>query len=63
MTKNDKVVAAVKAAIDEKLHELYAANNGKITAEMRTLEYLMCLIEQDPDSPDYANSCIVKMYG
>lgn len=62
MSKEQRKIAAIKDAIDERLKTLYQENEGKISKEMGTLEYLMCLIEADIDSPDYAQSCLIKMY-
>jgi len=61
MTKDTKKINAVKEAIDKKLRELYELEK-KSTPEIKNLEYLMCLIEADPDSPDYALSCSINMY-
>ena len=62
MNKEQRKLTAIKDAIDERLTALYKENQGRISKEMGTLEYLMCLIEADVDSPDYAQSCLIKMY-
>jgi|GEM_PF-6756339 len=60
MNKEQKKLSAVKEAIHQRLEDLYKTK--ELIEEVKTLEYLMCLIEADPDSPDYAHSCLISMY-
>lgn len=63
MEKLSKKIAYIKTAIDERLKEIYAEDtNPACLKEMRTLEYLMCIVEADPDNEDYATSCLIRMY-
>ncbi len=63
MDKHVKKLSFIKDAIDNRLKEIYKENTSEAhLKEMRTLEYLMCIVEADPDNEDYATSCLIRMY-
>ncbi|CCV64322.1 hypothetical protein BN85407450 [Alteracholeplasma palmae J233] len=63
MNKDAKKLAVIKEALDKRLRELYKEARTEICKEAQTLEYIMCLVEADPDNEEYATSCLIKMYG
>lgn len=62
-SKDAKKILHIKEAIDKRLKEIYAEDSLEPNLkEMRTLEYIMCLVEADPNNEDYAMSCLIRMY-
>ncbi|NLK12495.1 MAG: hypothetical protein GX312_02780 [Candidatus Phytoplasma sp.] len=62
MKENQKKLEIIKDAIDKRLRELYEDKKSEVCKEAQMLEYLMCLVEADPDDEGYATSCLIRMY-
>lgn len=61
MDTAEKKLAALKKAIDQRLQSLYRIEETEKSNEVKTLEYLMCMIEIDNDD-EYATKCLRKIY-
>ena len=61
MSEQSKI-EVLRQTIDERLKELYVSHQTEFCKEAKMLEYLMCIIEADEESLDYAKACLIKMY-
>ncbi|VEU82480.1 hypothetical protein [Acholeplasma hippikon] len=59
MSTKDKLLV-IREAVENRLKEVY--KKDEFSKEAGLLEYIMCVIEADDNTVDFAKECLFKMY-